>query len=410
MDFTLVFEGDAASNVAWYGESGRLNRLHQKLDIDLRCRAPFCHSSLDMYAGGRSTTVTLHQSIAGDAVSFSPQRLRRLQEEYNIHTRCRAPLCIGTLSWVAGSISVRVVLDIPNAPPGSTPDSMLLSSTAAAVTAAANELARLPVANLSALLNETVVSTALPVVGHVRRISARLVVSIPDSNADATSTLIRINSTANALAAQPTAIEAFLNATVISTSPVVIGHAVVPLVVSTSPAASRERLDAILTALLLAVMVLVLVCIRVWWRWRRQHAGRKELLAEARERRDMGIDSGDADEPRRAGQQGAHSSVEDHEGADGGEGKVGTTEISSPSLAEQVKDRVRMREVRKSEALEEMRKQTSSFALPKMSSAKFTTINDVTRSQVKSLARAERESRMRFDFDADVWREEEAEV
>jgi len=38
-----------------------------------------------------------------------------------------------------------------------------------------------------------------------------------------------------------------------------------------------------------------------------------------------------------------------------------------------------------------MRKRTSSFALPKVPSAKFTNVNDVTRGQAKSLAR---ESRM----------------
>ena len=55
-------------------------------------------------------------------------------------------------------------------------------------------------------------------------------------------------------------------------------------------------------------------------------------------------------------------------------------------LAEQAKQR--LRDERKSVALEELRKRTSSFALPTVPSAKFSGhVKDVTRGQEKSRAR-----------------------
>ena len=156
---------------------------------------------------------------------------------------------------------------------------------------------------------------------------------------------------------------------------------------------------------------------------------KQELLAEARERHDKGIESNGDDEPNQS-PHGSLSSAEEPKATDGGEGENQMTatsasteegtareqhkhealnETSAPSapsasLGEQVQEGVRVRELRKSTALEEMRKRTSSFTLPKVPSAKFTNVNDVTRGQVKSLARGSRMS------DADVWRAEEVGV
>ena len=228
------------------------------------CRVPSCQSSLTLNDGGPSTNVVLHQSIAGDAASLTIWSQTRLQEFYNVHLGCRAPFCIGTLDLVAGSISMSMVLDIPDAPAGRI--AYNASSTAAAVTAAARALAAQPMAVLSAMMNETVVSTSLPVVRRVRRIDIQLVMSIPDANVNANATVAAITASANTLATQSTPVASLLNATVISTSPVVVGHAVVPLVVSdtsTALAGHGIPMDVILFALLIAVLVVVVACARL---------------------------------------------------------------------------------------------------------------------------------------------------
>ena len=263
-------------------------QLELKLAYDDKtgCRIPSCQSLLTLVDGGPTTSVVLHQTFASDATSFSPQRLRRFKEEYCIRTGCRAPFCQARLDITTGN-SVRVMLDIPDVPAGSTASNT--SSTAASVTAAARALAARPVAELSAMMNETVVSTSSPVVRQVRRFDVRVVLSIPDANSNANATVAAITASANALTDHPVAIAALPNATVFSTSPVVVAHAVVPLVV---PAAQEGLqpgdipMDVVLTALLVAAMMLALACVRLWRWYGCKDVARKQLLAEARARRE----------------------------------------------------------------------------------------------------------------------------
>ena len=231
------------------------------------CRVPRCHSSLSLVADQLTTTVILHQVIAGDAASLSTQRARELADFYSDVTDCRVPFCQATLAVVTGSIKLRILLSIPDSPNGPS----TVSSTAATVTTAANALAARPVDELSAMMNETVVSTSLPVVSRARLLNVSVVLSIPDaaSSGDASDnaspTVATITAAANAVANRPTAIASLLNATVISTSPVVVGRAVVPLVVSTTTSTGRGTpMDVILFALLIALMVTLVACARLW--------------------------------------------------------------------------------------------------------------------------------------------------
>ena len=280
MTFTQTLLGNEASE-ADMCSAECLGRLEERYDRRTGCRVPFCHSSLDLFDGGLSTTVVLRQAITGDAASLTSWRRRRLKEFYTLHTGCRVPFCQATLQIVSGSIDIRVVLDIPDSPAQSNASSNT-SYTTAAVAAAARTLAAQPISALSAMMNETVVSTSSPVVSRMRRIDVRLVMSIPDASTDANATVAAITASASALAAQPSGVAALLNATVISTSPVVVGHAVVPLVVS---AGRGAPMDVLLTALFGAVILLAIACMRLWRSLGRQDTARKQLLAEARERR-----------------------------------------------------------------------------------------------------------------------------
>ena len=353
---------------------------------------------------------------------------------------------------------MRVTLVLPDETAGSNASSN--ASSAAAVTAAANALGAQPVTALSSMMNETVLSTSSPVVSRMRRIDVRVVLAIPDadasgeSTANASATVTAIAAAANALTAQPVALASLLNATVISfsTSQVVIGHAVVPLVVSPRvEPASHEATAISETALLVILIGLVLALVlaifltslwRVYSCW--HDAAQQQLLAKgshapkgemelasdrfALERAQSCVKgerygTTESSEWHSAKVSERLSAVQSSErlglgfkggdGGDGGDGVDGgevqlTTdetdsmvgaasggseemhlEAESPehTLVEHATER--LREERQQDALEALRKRTSSFALPRVPSSKFTNVNDVTRGQQKSLARAE---------------------
>ena len=428
--FTQTLYADEATEADSCDESC-LSQVHMEYDEKTGCRVPDCHSSLTLIDGGLSTSVVLQQTFAGDAASFSRKRLRRMKEAYCVRTGCRVPFCQASLEITAGSIGVRVTLDIPDVLTGSTVSAV--SSTAAAVTTAASALATQSVTELSAMINETVVSTSPSVVRRVRRIDIQLVMSIPDTNADANTTVSAITASANTLAAQLTAIPAFLNATVISTSPVIVGHAIVPLVVSSStgPTVYEDETPIFITVMvaLLVVAVLALVC-ACNVHLSQADGERKSLIWEAKSRRreyEPEIELNSA--PTTWNQHGQMSpplaldlnapeevvsivdappeatKVDDHGEVSPSPAPVGTVSVhldgkdgsATPPHLEERNERVlaeqakgRLREERKSEALEALRKRNSSFALPKVPSAKFTNVNDVTRGQQKSLARETR--------------------
>ena len=271
MTFTQTFEGEEATGIARYGlEDHELGRLHERYNIELGCRAPFCYSSLSMVAMHTSTTVALHQTISGDQVSFTPQRQQRLQEAYCVHTGCRVPFCEATLHWVPGSIEVSVLLDIPDAHVGSAPPVNASLSTAAAVTAAATALSSQPVGTISTVLNETVVSTSSAVTRTVRRFEVELILSIPNAHAgpaNTSTTVGTIMAAADVLTAQPSAVASVVNATVISTSPVVVADAIVALAVAPASRSSIVLLSgraspvASIMLGLLALILLAIACV-----------------------------------------------------------------------------------------------------------------------------------------------------
>ena len=341
--FTQTFEGPEASSVA----GAALNVLRETYEGDIGCRVPFCYLSLNLPTARRSTMVTLHQTIIGDSASFDPQRQRSMLETYNVLTDCRPPFCIGTLSIAAGSINVRVVLDIPDTPTSSLPSSNALS-TAAAVKTAASALAAQPLSALSTMIDETVVSTSSPVVSRVRRIDARLVLAIPDANADATALVASINASVIALAAAPAAVESVMNATVVSTTPIAVMYGVVvPLVVSTwVPPASQSRATPIAIVVLLGLLFVALIAIVCAYLVRvgQQDGARKELLMEAKSRR----------HEREQGETELANKIE----LAGAPPEATGPEHQQHVLAEHAKERVRAE--RMQEALEASRKERAS--------------------------------------------------
>ena len=396
--FTQTLYGNEASQADWCS-AGCQFETQLAYDGVTGCRVPLCHSSLTISPNYFSTSVVLQQTFASDASSFSPQRLSRFKEEYCIRTGCRVPFCQAALAIVAGSVGLRVLLAIPDALAGSNGSSNE-SSTAAAVAAAANALAAQPLSAISAMMNETVVSSSSPVVSRVRRIDVQVVLSIPDADASTASTVASVTAAANTLVAQPTAVASLLNATVISTSPVVIGHAVVPLVVSTPPANIARNASGRPTTIIgvvVPIVVLLIVSTAIAYAcYRRQAilATREELLAEEKRRQESDQNAAtrrSAHLSRRSTARRPRSSlppvieVDIDEERSGKEGKG--VEVEMPATGVAAEDET-AREQRKHEALEELRKRTSSFALPKVPSAKFTNVNDVTRGQTKSLARA----------------------
>ena len=260
-------------------------------DIATGCRVPACQSSVILVEGGLSTAVVLQQTITGDAASLTPWRVNALEELYSIRLGCRVPFCLAKLEYQIASITMRVMLVIPDAPPGSNAMTMAsATATAAAVTAAAQAFAAQPAADLSAMMNETVVSTLPPMVSRVRRIDVQVVLSIPDSVANATVASIR--AAANTLASRPTAVASLLNATLTSTSSFVVGHTVTPLGMAAPPsplaiantASTRPSLVAGI-AIPTAVVIFALVAVAVARTFRKiKGLETKELVVAANER------------------------------------------------------------------------------------------------------------------------------
>ena len=286
MTFTQTLYGNEAARADSWCDNNCLQRVKESYDIGTDCRVPACQSTLAIVPGGLITAIILHQTITGETASMSWLRQNRLLNFYSEQTGCRVPLCQASMTYVAGSISMRVMLAIPDVPAGST-----ASSNASSITAAANVLAARPINALSAMMNETVVSTSPPVVNRVRRIDVRLVLSIPDSETNVT--VAAVMAAVNTLASQPTAVASLLNATLISTSSVVLGHAVLPLIVGAPPpplAAIRSTVrPTTVIGIVTPIVVVLIIAIAIAFACFRRSmlpVARQELLAEAKERQE----------------------------------------------------------------------------------------------------------------------------
>ena len=350
VSFTQTFEGDESSRfLTWYdARSDHQSSLTERYNEELDCRVPSCHSALSVSPGGSSTVVVFHQTITGDAASHAMDR-SRLEEFYSVQTDCRPPFCLASIYYLAASINIRVVLDIPDSPAGS--DASNSSSTAATVKAAASALTAQPIAALSTMMNETVVSTSPPVISRLRRIDVGVVLSFPGSDTNAT--VVAVMAATHTLASRPSAITSLLNATLISTSPVVMAHAIVPLVVSSGPAPPpmiRTKTHPAAIAILISLLVAANFTILCACLWRKRHdAPRQELLAEAKTR----LREREQGETELVHSEDAYRSS----GTENANAKDETAEHMSAPLAEHAKERVR--EDRRSEAAS--RKHASSY-------------------------------------------------
>ena len=266
-------------------DSVALQRFHEAYNIRLRCLAPSCHSRMSIWEGPLVTSIVFTQMIAADPTSVNPSNIL---EQYNYETGCRAPTCFSSLSIIVGSIQLRVVLALPDT---------ANASTVAAVHASATAFAARPAADQSSRLKQTVLSTSAVNVSRVASTNVRIVLAIPNglapcgSNSSATSAAV--TAAATTLAAQPEAV--LSNATVVWTSQVTVGCAIVPIVVAAYPPSTVHpvQLGGISLATEVVAPTLVLVCMALVTvgcacACRHQQESitmRRELLAEAKQRR-----------------------------------------------------------------------------------------------------------------------------
>ena len=436
-------------------------RIEEAYDIATTCRVPRCYSTLDLQAGPSYTHVTLDQTVAADPSDFTPSYHGYLHTQYNHLLNCRPPFCSSTMTIVPGSVGIHLVLAIPDEPAGSNA-SANAATVAAAVTAAANDFTIQPVAAISLLLNATVTSTSPAVSSRVNSIDIRVFLAVPDASAaggniDANATVAAIKTAVSAFTTQPSAaLTSVLNATIIQTSPAVVSHAVVPLVISARPpsppllplplgagspsivasvpSASPPLTNTLITneppraslviGIAIPTTVMLLMCVLVLYgyicRRSQDDAAKRELLAEIGTRRSEAISARRSgvlserrsevlserrsevlserrsevlSERRSEVLSERRSEVLSERRREGTHAEVDVEPIDPPAdeatemaLVEQGKQR--LRDERRSEALDALRKRTSSVVLPSVPPTSFHNTNDVTRGQESSLARS----------------------